>query len=97
MPTNRWLTAIEQVVTLPSSLDLKSAREKGVNCLIRKGLHMGRVERDREIARRRTRRAKLKKLRAKYDTAQTQDEKDEIFAKARKLSPFISFEDAAQA
>ena len=55
---------------------------------------MGRVERDREIARRRTR---LKKLRAKFDTAKSQDEKDEIFAKARKLSPFISFEDAAQA
>ena len=43
---------------------------------------MGRVERDREIARRRTRRAKLKKLRAKFDTAKSQDEKDEIFAKA---------------
>lgn len=50
---------------------------------------MGRVERDREIARRRTRRAKLKKLRAKYEAAQSQGEKDEIFAKARKLSPFV--------
>ena len=53
---------------------------------------MGRVERDREIARRRTRRAKLKKLRAKYEAAQSQSEKDEIFAKARKLSPFVVFE-----
>ena len=56
---------------------------------------MGRVERDREIARRRTRRAKLKKLRAKYEAAQSQSEKDEIFAKARRLSPFIEFEAAA--
>lgn len=58
---------------------------------------MGRVERDREIARRRTRRAKLKKLRAKFDTAKTQSEKDELFAKARKLSPFVVFGDAAPA
>jgi len=50
---------------------------------------MGRVERDREIARRRTRRAKLKKLRAKFEAAQSQSEKDEIFARARKLSPFV--------
>ena len=56
---------------------------------------MGRVERDREIARRRTRRAKLKKLRAKYEAAQSQGEKDEIFAKARRLSPFVDL--AAQA
>ena len=97
MSTNRWLTAIVQVVSIQCSLDTRSAHKMGVNCLIRKGLHMGRVERDREIARRRTRRAKLKKLRAKFDTAKSQDEKDEIFAKAKKLSPFISFEDAAQA
>jgi hypothetical protein len=58
---------------------------------------MGRVERDREIARRRTRRAKLKKLRAKYDAALSQGEKDEIFAKARKLSPFVVFEETAEA
>jgi hypothetical protein len=58
---------------------------------------MGRVERDREIARRRTRRAKLKKLRAKFEAASSQDEKDAIFAKARRLSPFISFEEAQDA
>jgi hypothetical protein len=57
---------------------------------------MGRVERDREIARRRTRRAKLKKLRAKYESAQSQGEKDEIFAKARKLSPFVDLASAAE-
>jgi hypothetical protein len=58
---------------------------------------MGRVERDREIARRRTRRAKLKKLRSKYDAATNQTEKDEIFAKARKLSPFVDFAAATEA
>jgi hypothetical protein len=52
---------------------------------------MGRVERDREIARRRKRRAKLKKLRAKFDAAQSQSDKDEIFEKARRLSPFVEF------
>ncbi len=55
---------------------------------------MGRVERDRELARKRKRRAKLKKLREKYTAAQSQAEKDEIFLKARKISPFVSFEDA---
>lgn len=54
---------------------------------------MGRVERDREIARRRKRRAKLKKLRAKFDAAQSQSDKDEIFEKARRLSPFVTFDD----
>ncbi len=55
---------------------------------------MGRVERDREIARRRSRRAKLKKLRAKYQAATTQADKDAIFAKAQKVSPFVEFEPA---
>ena len=50
---------------------------------------MGRVERDREIARRRVRRTKLKKLRAKYMAAKTPAEKEGIFLKARKVSPLI--------
>jgi hypothetical protein len=53
---------------------------------------MGRVERDREIARRRSRRAKLKKLRAKYQAATNQTDKDAIFAKAQRMSPFVQFE-----
>jgi len=61
------------------------------------GTVMGRVERDREIARRRTRRAKLKKLRARYEAASSQDEKEAIAARARKLSPFISFEEHQEA
>lgn len=58
---------------------------------------MGRVERDRELARRRKRRAKLKKLRAKFAAALSQADKDEIFLKARKLSPFVVFEDGSAA
>ncbi len=56
---------------------------------------MGRVERDREIARRRIRRAKLSKLRAKYAAATTPAEKEAIFLKARKMSPFVEFEGQA--
>ena len=56
---------------------------------------MGRVERTREIARRRTRRAKLAKLRVRYEKASSTDEKLAIMAKVRKISPFVSFEDDA--
>ncbi|QDT39455.1 DUF6800 family protein [Stratiformator vulcanicus] len=57
---------------------------------------MPRVERSREIARRRTRRAKLAKLRKKYAEAQTDAERDEIFAKARRISPFVEFQAEAK-
>lgn len=50
---------------------------------------MGRVERGREIARRRTRREKLKKLRGLYAKSTSEAEKAELLAKARKISPFI--------
>lgn len=53
---------------------------------------MPRLERDRELARRRSRKAKIKKLRAKYAASQNDAEKQEILAKARRLSPFIEFE-----
>jgi len=56
---------------------------------------MGRVERDREIARRRTRRVKLKKLRVLYAKADSRNEKDEILLKARKISPFVVLEEPA--
>jgi hypothetical protein len=55
---------------------------------------MGRVERDREIARRRSRRVKLKKLRKLYAKADSKGRKDELLAKARRLSPFIELEAA---
>ena len=53
---------------------------------------MGRIERTREIARRRKRKASIVKLRAKYAAAKGTDEKAAIFEKARKISPFITFE-----
>ena len=54
---------------------------------------MGRVERSREIARRRTRRAKLKKLRAKFAAAKTESEKDTLRDKAFRVSPLASLDD----
>ncbi len=53
---------------------------------------MPRDEGARELARKRTRKAKLKKLRAKYSAAKNETEKEEIFAKARRISPFVEFE-----
>ncbi len=55
---------------------------------------MGRVERTREIARRRSRRVKLKKLRTKYAAANNEGEKATIAAKVRKISPFATLEDS---
>jgi len=43
-------------------------------------------ERDREIRRRRHRRAKIKKLRAQLAEAKTKAEKDKIIEKIRKVS-----------
>lgn len=53
---------------------------------------MGRVERDRELARRRTRRMKLRKLRSRFRAATDSTEKRMIQQKARKVSPFVNFE-----
>jgi len=50
---------------------------------------MGRVERSRELARKRTRRAKLKKLRAKVAAAKSDTEKNAITEKMRRISPFV--------
>ncbi|MBA3312595.1 MAG: hypothetical protein M3552_06060 [Planctomycetota bacterium] len=56
---------------------------------------MPRTERGRELARRRARKDKLKKLRTKYAAAKTDADKQLIFEKARKISPFIKMEPAA--
>lgn len=48
---------------------------------------MGRIERTREIARKRSRRVKLKKLRAKFALAKTETEKAALRDKAFKVSP----------
>ncbi len=50
--------------------------------------NMGRVERGREIARRRNRRVKLQTLRKAYAEAKTESEKADILEKVRKISPF---------
>jgi hypothetical protein len=51
---------------------------------------MGRIERGREIARRRARRSKLKKLRARFANAKSEAEKADLRAKVAKLSPFVT-------
>jgi hypothetical protein len=51
---------------------------------------MGRIERGREIARRRARRAKLKKLRGRFANAKSEAEKADLRAKVTKLSPFAT-------
>lgn len=53
---------------------------------------MGRIERSREIARSRTRKAKLKKLRARFANAKTETEKTALQEKLHKVSPFATFE-----
>ncbi|MCA9079174.1 MAG: hypothetical protein KDA58_01395 [Planctomycetaceae bacterium] len=53
---------------------------------------MGRIERSRELARRRARKSKLKKLRVAYAAAKTESEKQDIQAKVFRLSPFAVLE-----
>ncbi|MCA8983009.1 MAG: hypothetical protein KDA76_04550 [Planctomycetaceae bacterium] len=54
---------------------------------------MPRIERDRELARKRTRKVKLRKFRAQYAAAKNQTEKQEILEKARRISPFINLDE----
>lgn len=54
---------------------------------------MGSVERTRELRRRRSRKVKLKKLRAKFAKAPNETEKATILAQARRVSPLVSFEE----
>lgn len=53
---------------------------------------MGRTERQREIARRRKRKVGLTKVRARFAAATTDAQKEELIAKARRMSPFITLE-----
>jgi hypothetical protein len=53
---------------------------------------MGSVERTRELRRRRSRKEKLKKLRARFAKAANETEKATILAQARRVSPLVSFE-----
>lgn len=52
---------------------------------------MGRVERQREIARRRSRRVKLKKFQALFAKSNNEGEKAQLLARARKISPLFTF------
>lgn len=58
---------------------------------------MGRIERQREIARRRTRRAKLKKLRGQYAAATSPAEREVIAQKVKVISPFVNLAEEAEA
>jgi hypothetical protein len=51
-----------------------------------------RIERDRELARRRHRKQKIQKLVARYMHANNQADKQTIAAKVRRLSPFYDLE-----
>jgi hypothetical protein len=53
---------------------------------------MGRVERDREVARRRARRVKVKKLRDRFAAAKSATDKQAIREKMFKVSPFVVLE-----
>ena len=53
---------------------------------------MGRVERDREIARRRHRRRKLQKLRKKFSAASNKSQKQAIVEKVQRISPLVDLE-----
>ena len=57
---------------------------------------MGRIERTREIARRRKRGVQLKKLRVLFAAATSESEKAEIVAKTRRLSPFVNLEESTE-
>ncbi|WP_175517579.1 DUF6800 family protein [Planctomicrobium piriforme] len=52
---------------------------------------MGRTERSREIARRRARTVKVKKLRARFAAAKTDAEKTALTEKLSRVSPFATF------
>ena len=56
---------------------------------------MGRTERTREIARRRKRKVQLKKLRVRFAAATTENDKEVILAKARRMSPFVTMGEAS--
>ena len=58
---------------------------------------MGRVERDREIARRRHRRNKLQKLRKQFAAASNKSQKQAIVEKVLRISPLVDLENEASA
>jgi hypothetical protein len=57
---------------------------------------MGRIERQRELARRRKRKVQIKKFRSRFASAKTQGEKDAIIEKVFRISPFVTLEAPAK-
>ena len=57
---------------------------------------MGRVERSRELARRRIRRAKIKKLKVQFASARNEGDKAEIAARIRRISPLYPVESLSE-
>ena len=53
---------------------------------------MGRIEGQRELARRRKRREQLKKFRVRFAKAKTQGDKEAIIEKVFRISPFAVLE-----
>lgn len=51
------------------------------------------VEKKGELSRRRQRRGKLSRLREKFSSAKTEDEKSAILAKAGRVAPWLSQEE----
>ncbi|MCC7418670.1 MAG: hypothetical protein IT428_00165 [Planctomycetaceae bacterium] len=58
---------------------------------------MGRIERQRELARRRTRKVKVKKLRERFAKTSDNAAREAIVAKMRKISPLVDLEAEAKA
>ena len=57
---------------------------------------MGRIEGQRELARRRKRREQLKKFRVRFAKAKTQGDKEAIIEKVFRISPFAVLEASAK-
>jgi len=57
---------------------------------------MGRIEGQRELARKRKRREQLKKFRARFAKAKTQGDKEAIIEKVFRISPFAVLETGAK-
>lgn len=56
---------------------------------------MGSVERTRELRRRRSRKVKLAKIRARYNTVTSEADKAQLLAKAQRVSPLVTEADLA--
>lgn len=72
-------------------------RSRPTYFIARNELGMGRIERQRELARRRTRKVKVKKLRERFAKTSDNAAREAIVAKMRKISPLVDLEAEAKA